>query len=469
MNTPIPTRNPKPNPSQIPSSAIRIDRPTTDGTTLECGIQPTADCRRYVTDEPFRVEYETSLESVPDAILVIPVLAHICPVAWATGADVYVEEVDATFARALEDVKATLLSLYPDFLEGGQLYAREIVDVADSRAGDGMDDGRTETADEPENEAKSGLLFTGGVDSTCSYVRHREKEPTLISVRGWTITPEPDDDENWHHLRQRVERFGADHDLETHCIDANMLSVLNHPMLLAHFKRYVDGGWYSSVGHGLGLLGLCAPMAYAEGIDDLYLAATHWEGIDLEWGSRPDIDDYVRWAGTACHHDAYELTRQERLDVLAEYVADGNDLELQTCNIRMDGNCSACEKCYRTAIGLRLSGLEPSDHGYDFSHEAYATVRRSFERGDWILGQDERHMWADLRERARDTEPESAAERVFFLWLEGANLDALVEEAEQPLSHRLLRAGARNAPNSVFTTLYPAWKEAKERVRSDRS
>lgn len=134
-------------------------------------------------------------------------------------------------------------------------------------------------------------------------------------------------------------------------------------MLLAHYKRFVDGAWYSSVGHGLGLLGLCAPMAYARGIEDLYVAATHWDGIDLEWGSRPDIDDYVRWSGTRCHHDAYELTRQERLDAIADYVeTDAPDLQLQTCNVRMDGNCGECEKCYRTAVGLRLSGLEPSDH-----------------------------------------------------------------------------------------------------------
>ncbi len=430
------------------SPSILIDRIDADGTDLECEVRCTPDLQRFFTGDPFRVSYDVSIDDVPEGVLAIPVLAHVCPVAWTHGGDVYVDEVDATFARALEDVKETLLSLYPNFLEGGQLKTRRTSDVA------------------PASGGESGLLFTGGVDSTSSYVRHREEEPTLISVRGWTITPDPADDEKWADLRSRVSRFADERDLETAFLESNMLSFLDHPMLLAHFGHRVDGGWYSSVGHGLGLLGLCAPMAYARGMDDLYVAATHWEGIDLEWGSRPDIDERVRWAGTQCHHDAYELTRQERLDVIADYVDEAApDLQLQTCNVRMDGNCSRCEKCYRTAVGLRLSGLDPTDHGYQFDDEEYHDLRQSLERGEWILGQDERYMWEDICDRVRETEPRSAAERAFFTWLERADLEELVDNADSPLHHRLLRAGARNAPNGVYTTLYPAWNAAKAGYR----
>ncbi|QLK26721.1 hypothetical protein HYG81_03635 [Natrinema zhouii] len=432
-------------------SSIIIDGITTHDGTLECSVRSSADLERFFTDESFRTSYDVPIADVPEGVLAIPILAQVCPVAWANGADVYVDEVDATFARALEDVKESLCDMH-NFLEGGTLYARRTIEP------------------EPDATGESGLLFTGGVDSTCSYVRHREESPTLISVRGWTITPDSADDGKWDALRERVSGFAADHDCETAFVESNMLSFLDHPMLLAHYKRYVDGGWYSSVGHGLGLLGLCAPMAYARGMEDLYVAATHWEGVDLEWGSRPDIDEHVRWAGTRCHHDAYELTRQERLDVIADYVrAADPDLQLQTCNDRMDGNCGECEKCYRTAVGLRLSGLEPSNHGYPFSDADYRDLRRSLERGEWVLGQDERHMWADIRERASETEPATSAERAFFEWLESTNLDALISSSGPPLAHRLLWAGARNAPNGVYNTVYPAWTTAKAGLRLVRS
>ncbi|MCU4924901.1 hypothetical protein OB905_02735 [Halobacteria archaeon AArc-dxtr1] len=432
-------------------SRLIVDEITAEASTLECTVQASGDLERFITDEPFRVNYDVSIEDVPDGVLVIPVLAHVCPVAWACGADVYVEEVDATFAAALEDVNEVLCSMH-DFLEGGTLYARETIDP------EPLSDG----GDASVESGESGLLFTGGVDSTSSYVRRREEAPTLISIRGWTVSPDAADDEKWDQLRGRAERFADKHDLDTAFVESNMLSFLAHPMLLAHYKRYVDGAWYSSVGHGLGLLGLCAPMAYARGMDDLYVAATHWEGIDLEWGSRPDIDESVRWAGTRCHHDCYDLTRQERIDLIADYVEEtGDELELQTCNARLDGNCGTCEKCYRTAVGLRLAGLDPNRHGYPFETDDYEHIRSAFERSAWELGDDERYMWEDIRNRIRETEPDGPDEAAFFAWLDQVDLDELVSESGSPLHHRLLRAGARHTPTAVYNALYPVWRGAK--------
>lgn len=150
-------------------SSIIIDEISANDDRLECSVRSSTDLERFFTDEPFRTSYDVPIEDVPAGVLAIPVLAQVCPVAWANGADVYVDEVDATFARALEDVQASLCEMY-DFLEGGTLYARSTIEP------------------EPEPGDESGLLFTGGVDSTCSYVRHREESPTLISIRGWTIT-----------------------------------------------------------------------------------------------------------------------------------------------------------------------------------------------------------------------------------------------------------------------------------------
>ena len=158
------------------SPSIVIDDVEASGTDLECSITPSPALERFFTGEPLRVSYDVPIEDVPEGVLAIPALAQVCPVAWTQGGDVYVEEVDAAFARGLEDVKATLLAMYPGFLEGGELYARRIL------------------KETPETGGESGLLFTGGVDSMCSYVRHREDEPTLVSLRGWTIQPGPEDD-----------------------------------------------------------------------------------------------------------------------------------------------------------------------------------------------------------------------------------------------------------------------------------
>jgi hypothetical protein len=64
--------------------------------------------QNYFTQNQFLVEYNASIEGVPEAILIIPFLASICPIAWANQADVYVEEADKTFLCSLGHVQKTL-------------------------------------------------------------------------------------------------------------------------------------------------------------------------------------------------------------------------------------------------------------------------------------------------------------------------------------------------------------------------
>lgn len=450
-------------------TAIHIHSPERVGNTIRTEITPSRSVSRFFTGDTLTTSYDRSIESVPESILTIPALAQVCPVAWANGVAVSVGQIDKQFYEGLTSVQKTLCELY-DFFDGGDIRARNIVetDLTDSRGANGQ---FTQSVNQSEYQlsnpnSTSALLFTGGVDSTTSFLRHRDESPTLISIRGWTTRAGKSHDKKWDHQRERTQSFAKEYGVECGFIESNMLSCLDSAMLLAHYKRFVDGGWYSSIGHGLGLLGLCAPLAVSRGITDLYIAATHWEGIDLEWGSRPDIDNHVRWANTECHHDCYELTRQERLDILSDFVhTEGRTIELQTCNSRADTNCSACEKCYRTAIGLRLAGLDPNNHGYSFEDQEYVRVRKAFENGEWVLGQDERYMWEDIRNRMRVIEPQSAAERDFFNWLLTTDLSTIVDNSSPPLRHRLVRAGARNAPEPVYRRVYPLWTNARSELQ----
>ena len=421
-------------------SALTIETVDVEANRLTCTVSVTGTVSRFLADDTMWVRYDRSIESVPEGVAPIPVLAQLLPVAWAAGADVTVPVLDERFAEAIPRVRRALCEMH-DFLEGGSVTVE-----------------RRERYD-PDHDDGCGLLFTGGVDSTASYVRHQDREPTLIAIRGWTITPDERDDDAWEAMRSRLTTFAERRSLETAFVESNMLRFLDHPLLLAHYKRHVDGAWYSSVGHGLGLTGLCAPLAYVGGMADLYVAATHWEGIDLAWGSRPDVDDAVAWSGTDCHHDGYHLTRQERIDRIAAYVdASSTPLSLHTCNERFDTNCGRCEKCYRTAVGLRLAGVDPNELDYRFDDADYDAIRRAFENGDWVIGEDERYMWEDIQDRAREVEPETGPERSFFEWITDVDFADCSRTTRPPLHHRMLRAGARSMPPSVYRRLYPIWR-----------
>jgi len=437
------------------------------GSTVRATVDYPERLRRFFADDELVFEYDSSVADVPEHVLTIPALAQVAPVAWTRGVGVHTHTVDATFLESLASVGRVLVEMYPEFMEGGIVSCSNPVEETPQRP-------ETDASADPgAGSPNEGLLFSGGVDSLASYVRHREEEPMLISVHGWVVSVE--EQRRWKRARERITEFAESRGCEQAFVTANMLDVLDTPMLHAHFKRYYDGSWYSSVGHGLGLLALCAPIAYRDGLDEVYIAATHTAEFDEPWGSHPDIDGQVEWTGTTCTHDGYELSRQEKLDLIAEYAdTAGDSFTIRACTRdKSGGNCCACEKCYRTAIGLWLAGLNPVEYGYDLPPDAFERARDGLESGDWLAGEDERFMWADIQRHAADravagddsggssvaddSSLDAAGAADFFAWLQSTDLGALTEQSGPPVDDRLVRAIARNLPTSVYERLYPVY------------
>ena len=434
-----------------------------EGTALRYEFECSPGLRRFFTGEDLVIEYDADVGEVPEHVLAIPWLANVCPVAWSRRADVYVPRIDAAFRDALFSVQHTLSRMYPRVIRGGDLYYREAL-------GDGTGSDDSARSAEPGAGApaeagaggRSALLFSGGVDSLASYLRHREEDPLLITIQGWDVTL--DRAAEWAELRDALSRFGDDHGLENRFVRSNVLSVVDRLMLLSHYKRYVGEDWYTGVGHGLGLLGLCAPLAHRAGVDTLYIAATHAEGFPHPWGSHPDIDGRVRWRGTEVVHDCYDLTRQEKLERIAAHVRESEpDLTIRSCYEPGAGNCGRCEKCCRTAVGLLLAGLDPADHGYDVGPDLFAYVGKRFESGDWTFGPDERFMWRDLQAHVpADPDFDYPGANDFFRWLRGADVERLVDTAP-PVSQRMVHAVARNTPYALYSPLYSAYEAVQGR------
>src|SRR5690606_20772358 len=91
--------------------------------------------------------------------------------------------------------------------------------------------------------------------------------------------------------------------------------------------------WWGLAQHGLGLTGLAAPLAALHRIQEVLIASSHTADFDAPWGSHPTIDNKIAWTGTRVHHDAFELSRQQKL---ALCVDDNNrhaiaPLQLRVC------------------------------------------------------------------------------------------------------------------------------------------
>ena len=243
-------------------------------------------------------------------------------------------------------------------------------------------------------------------------------------------------------------------------------------MLFRSYKPHHDGSWYSAVGSGLGLTGLVAPLTVATGMERLYVAASHWDGFSapdghahwdggaMPWGSDPAIDDEVAWASTEVVHDAFDLTRQERIGVVADFAREHDpSLPVRACEASDTGdNCNDCEKCVRTAFGLAVAGVDPNDHGFDVDAETFERARSQFESGNWLLDHHHLVYWQAFQRRVDPDAiyPVEGAEE-FAEWLRAVDVEAFADRSAPPALDRFLRAAARNTPYAVYDQLYPVY------------
>ncbi len=448
-------------------SMVSIESVTVDGGRIESTVEYSDDLRPFFDESPFYVEYDVDVSDLPPSILSIPVLAQVCPVAWALGADVRVPVVDRRFLDSLEAVGRALYEMYP-FIDGGRVIAERAPAWSERDRGPaGPAESTAATPGESGTADGAGMLFTGGVDSLATYVRHREEEPTLITVQGWVVGV--DDTDRWRRMSARTERFAERFGVDAQFVRSNMLEFLDTTMLSAHFHDRHDGGWYSAVGSGLGLLGLCAPLAVATGMGRIYVAASvwqgievppvldHWDGVAMPWGSHPNIDDEIAWADARGVHDVFELDRQERIGVVADYVRERDStLPVYSCSASEAAeNCDRCEKCLRTAIGLALEGLDPADHGFDIGRHTFQRAVRKFEAGEWLNDEHAPYHWQGFQQRLSpdDDLPMEGSEE-FLRWLQDADFEAV---AGSPTRDRLVRAAARHTPYPVYATAYPLY------------
>ncbi|MEM2506518.1 MAG: hypothetical protein QXF61_05690, partial [Nitrososphaeria archaeon] len=148
------------------SKVIRIGEPKVlKRSLLLSNISCSRNIEKYFWRKSFWVKYDVDITGVDESILNIPVLSNVVTVAWATGADVYVGKLDKSYFEALENVRLVFKRWYPKLPFSTKIYVEKLVSN--------------------NFQMKNvGLLFSGGVDSFASYIKHREKKPSLIMIWG---------------------------------------------------------------------------------------------------------------------------------------------------------------------------------------------------------------------------------------------------------------------------------------------
>jgi len=392
---------------------VEVKNIEASGNRLSVHFHCTGNIKRFFTNNVFFAEYDTSIEEVPEAILVIPFLASVCPIAWANHANVCVGTICETFLHSLKDVRKALQDLYPTVGFTGNIHASDVAKpYVDPRL-------------------KSMMLFSGGVDSLATYIRHQTEAPILVTMHGADVDLE--NYEAWKTVMNILHSFCSKTRSGLMTVRSNFTRLKNDLMLASHHKN-IGLDWWGNVMDGLASLGLCAPIAYVEKIGTLYIAAGATKDYKGPSGSLPSIDGKVRWAGTKVVHDGFELTRQEKVELIADYIRNTDpQLHIRSCYRSDTGdNCSQCEKCSRTIVGLEMAGIDPNEHGFHVDASTFAFIKEKLSSGGWHFAQGEQFNWEILQRHAclhRDF-PHSEV-RDLLHWLKSIDIELIRLKSEE--------------------------------------
>lgn len=414
-------------------SVVRIGEVEAKGNTLTIGLSHEGSIGNFVAQSSFRLRADHPLDSIPRGILVIPLLGGLVPLSWVADCHVVVGDVDAEYLDSLSEVRTAMEKAYPSLKFHGSIEARPV---------------RTTSTWDLD---RCCLLYSGGIDSTSSYLRNRDKEPVLLMIRG---TPDLrlSEEKYWARSMDRLAPAIRATGAKLHTIETNALDILDFDALRNHVRNGQIRGWWENFAHGILLTSTCAPFTYASHSGKLLIASTHGRDTARPWGSMPGSDEMIRWGGLSVIHDSYDITRFEKIrDYLAPFIqSQGGTWPLEVCSskeAKLEGgmlNCGRCDKCLATEVALLQNGIDPSRCGFDMSRFSPRGIRISLQNGYMSLGSH--FSWQYIVANADTLRPELEARykgmNEFLLWL--SKWDGKPKESRlRSYSRRVAPAGSR--------------------------
>ncbi len=307
----------------------------------------------FLIGNSFFTSYDLDIHEVPDSIAIIPFLTNILPISWVFDLGVEVQELDKTFYDSIPGIKKGYEEMYPMLTFTGELNYSKIVEI--------------------KNKGQhSACLFSGGVDAYCTLLRHIDEKPDIITIFGSDI--ELTDKNGIENVNKLNNEIANELNIKYESIYSNFREVLNYHNLYKSISKFLEGEWWHEFQHGIGIIGLVAPLSYLKSYGIVYIASSYCETQKGQYtcASDPTIDNKLKYGNTITIHDGYELNRQDKIAFICEMKKKINipQIKLRVCWESSGGkNCCHCEKCYRTMIGIIAEKENPNNYYFDFNNE----------------------------------------------------------------------------------------------------
>lgn len=410
--------------------------------TISFNLSYPKQVEKYFSSNTIVIQYEESIKGTEQSILNIPALSSLITVAWAIGTDIYVNEIDKTYLESLNNIKKVLRSWYPHFSFNTKINVEGIV------------------TNNINKKKIKGLLFSTGLDSWTSYIKHRSEKPSLIYVWGAEHQNHSFLDTHYEKLSKKLSEFLYKKNQPLMNIRTNIPQMTNKQFLYKKFRL----NWWEQVCHSIVLTGLCSPITYINDIGYLYISSSRSydsHKLDWPWGSHPLIDNNISWAGTKVIHDNYDLSRQLKIRYLLKDYFHDNNIFLKVCNNHnyILSNCSRCEKCSRTIVGLVSEDIDPSKIGFVINKKTFHHIKKRLVNGEFFSERDRdfynklalKAHWKDIQKNIpTKIMYDYHGSKEFLNWYKGINFNDISNNTEiRLLLISLIKTNINRMPKKI--------------------
>ena len=323
--------------------------------------------QKYLLDN-FFAEYDEDIDltKLDHSIVIMPFIMNVISIIWTSGKTYYIDSMDEELYHSLELIRRIFSLMYPDTPWNGQLLSRKLV----------KNRFPNHVTSKP-SDTYIALLYSGGLDSIVSSLRHMDKKQLLITAWGHSDMT-LGQHHQWHKYKNQFITYAQNYGHSNAFIRSNYYAFLNRTFLDRWHPEITS--WRMQIVEGLGWAGLTAPILVSKGYTKLFIGSSISWSCPFIHAANPMIDDNIHFAGISLHHDAFELSRVDKNEYLATLCREKRLKRpfIKVCpSNNINGNCCRCEKCFRTINGFLCIDEPFQEYGFPIStNEAIARLKK---------------------------------------------------------------------------------------------
>lgn len=377
------------------SRFIKIDSIEKTSDSIKVNFSFCEEISKYFRQNFQKIQYlklNHDLTNIPDGIAIIPFVSNVLPIIWFFDLKLIIDEIDKNFFESIDDIKKGYKLLFPFIDFKGEVICKNTKDFSYTA------------------QNNSVAMFSQGLDSINTVINNLDKNLSLLTLHGSDIPL--DKTEGWNNLSGIIDEFAESVNVKNYYAKSNFRRMLNNTQLNNALPDGMKKSWWHQFQHGIGIISHATIIAYLLKSKNILIASSLSKASakfeNLKYNpieSSPIIDNNFKFAACRTIHDGYEFERIDKLRNTVSYSRENEPIFLRVCFTSQNGdNCSVCDKCSRSILGLISENENPNGYGFDVCDETLLGIRANLddlkngvEKKGWYFRNFRPYFWIDLQ------------------------------------------------------------------------